>query len=416
MNVVLLFLFDGLANVIDYAFHIFLGRTLTPGDFADFQTINAAFLVVVTGFGVMQPVVSRFVAGTTTTSTPTHNLPPEVRGMFRTVFRLSILVGIIAGVGVWLMRSPIAANLGVPVWSVGAIAWAVALVFSRPVLMGMLQGMERFVAYGMMRVLFAGGRLVSGVLLVLLGYSLFGALAAVSLGMVAAVFGGLVMVGVGVWRAGTTLGLDRAWEMVRLSLAALFAYLAHTTLLSADLFWVNRAFPAETAGLYASGVLLRRILLLLPGVVTIVLFPRVAAAAKQFRTPDRDVWFGVGIVMFVVLAGTGAYIVMGEWLLGLMFGGGYAAAAVWLGWMGVAILGYSLGTVWMNVFLASRPWPYVILLVVTLGGLRVLFPLWGTSILSVLQVFALGGAVLAIGGGLLYVFWLRNQLVSGYEG
>jgi hypothetical protein len=157
-------------------------------------------------------------------------------------------------------------------------------------------------------------------------------------------------------------------------------------------------------------------LLLLPGVVTIVLFPRVAAAAKQFRTPDRDVWFGVGIVMFVVLAGTGAYIVMGEWLLGLMFGGGYAAAAVWLGWMGVAILGYSLGTVWMNVFLASRPWPYVILLVVTLGGLRVLFPLWGASILSVLQVFALGGAVLAIGGGLLYVFWLRNQLVSGYEG
>src|SRR5215510_3056619 len=57
-----LFVLDGLANVIDFAFHFWMGRVLIPSDFAILQTLNSIALVYVTASGVFQPVVSRFVA------------------------------------------------------------------------------------------------------------------------------------------------------------------------------------------------------------------------------------------------------------------------------------------------------------------------------------------------------------------
>src|SRR5215210_5662712 len=57
-----LFLLDGLANVIDFAFHFWMGRVLIPSDFAVLQTLNSVALVYTTASGVFQPVVSRFIA------------------------------------------------------------------------------------------------------------------------------------------------------------------------------------------------------------------------------------------------------------------------------------------------------------------------------------------------------------------
>ena len=57
-----LFFLDGLANVIDFAFHFWLGRLLIPSDFAILQTLNSVALVYTTASGVFQPVVSRFIA------------------------------------------------------------------------------------------------------------------------------------------------------------------------------------------------------------------------------------------------------------------------------------------------------------------------------------------------------------------
>ena len=40
-----LFAVDGLANGIDYLFHVYVGRNVTPGDFAVVQTVNGALLI-----------------------------------------------------------------------------------------------------------------------------------------------------------------------------------------------------------------------------------------------------------------------------------------------------------------------------------------------------------------------------------
>ena len=61
-QVILLFLIDMGTNVVDYAFHFYLGWVLQPTDFAIVQTVNSALLVAVTVFGMNQPAVARLVA------------------------------------------------------------------------------------------------------------------------------------------------------------------------------------------------------------------------------------------------------------------------------------------------------------------------------------------------------------------
>src|SRR3989304_5134582 len=83
-----LFLLDGLANLIDFVFHFWMGRTLTPPDFAVLQTINSIVLVYVTASGVFQPVVGRFVAEARVTGA--ESMIPAI---FQTFLRASLWLG-----------------------------------------------------------------------------------------------------------------------------------------------------------------------------------------------------------------------------------------------------------------------------------------------------------------------------------
>ncbi len=59
---IFLLVVDAITNLIDYLFHAYLGHALIPAEFAIVQTLNSLILILMTTFGVLQPVVARFVA------------------------------------------------------------------------------------------------------------------------------------------------------------------------------------------------------------------------------------------------------------------------------------------------------------------------------------------------------------------
>ncbi len=56
------------------------------------------------------------------------------------------------------------------------------------------------------------------------------------------------------------------------------------------------------------------------------------------------------------------YFIFGEQLILLIFGTAYREAAPLLGWMGFAMIGVSLSSIWLNFYLAQEPRDFVILL------------------------------------------------------
>lgn len=411
LQTLFLFAVDGIANVVDYLFHVFIGRTLTPGDFAVVQTINAMFLMVGTAFAVFQPVVARYVAEASELAEP--------QGRQRAVFQLylmrSALIGLVSAAVLWLGRDIVAGWLKVPAAAVTLAAWMAFFLFVRPVVSGMLQGQERFIAFGLTRSAYALVRLAAVLLLVgILGGGAVAAVAAMPLAALVALAMGLLLLGAGVWTPGSPAAKRSAQDLLgagwRLSLAAFLAYLAYMALLNLDIIFANRSFSAAVSGSYASAVVLRRVLSLLPGAVLVVLYPRVAAQVARNQLPDRTVIKALTLIITTTSLLAVAYFLWGDWFVPLIFGEAYDLGGSLLGWMAAGMIGYGMTAVWMNLFLATRPWPYSLLLGVIVLLQAIFYHTFGENPLQMTLIFLAGGWMAALIGALLYRFWLRPQL------
>jgi O-antigen/teichoic acid export membrane protein len=312
----------------------------------------------------------------------------------------------------WLGRHSLALWLNVPPQVVGVSVVLVLLALLRPVVAGMLQGQQRFVAFGSVRAIHALSRLAAAAILLGLGAGLFGAVVAFPVGSFLALAGGLIFVGLAVWRPRAPLPRHLLHDGLRLSVGAFLAYAAYMSLLSSDLIWVNRSFGAQTVGSYATIVLLRRVLVLMPGAVIVIMYPRAVTTVARGQPPDKLLWKTAAVVTGSTLLLTGLYFAFGPSIIRLAFGERYVEAAPLLGWMGVAMLGYGLGAIWMNFSLATRPRPFVILLLVTAVLQHLLLAQSHETILQVTVVFLLGSWVLALGGLLIYLFVLRPPIAE----
>jgi hypothetical protein len=128
------------------------------------------------------------------------------------------------------------------------------------------------------------------------------------------------------------------------------------------------------------------------------------------QLPDRAIGAAGLAVALPSLLLAAVFALWGEALTGLFFGQPYAAAGALLGPMALAMTGYGLAVIWLNVYLASRPGPFVGLLLLALAAQIATFSAFPGQLEAILWALAAGGWLPAGGGLLLYLFWLRPRL------
>ena len=126
-----LFLLDGLANMIDFAFHFWMGRVLVPSDFAILQTLNSVMLVYTTGSWVFQPVVGRFVA-----EARGRGQEDTIPAIFQSFLRAAFYLGTILSILCFSFASVIARTLNLPKWTIQLSAALIFLSTLRPIAAG----------------------------------------------------------------------------------------------------------------------------------------------------------------------------------------------------------------------------------------------------------------------------------------
>jgi O-antigen/teichoic acid export membrane protein len=148
---------------------------------------------------------------------------------------------------------------------------------------------------------------------------------------------------------------------------------------------------------------MRRIVALLPGVAVTVMFPRAVKALTEGRS-STGVLIQTGAI---VLAASGAlslaYFLFSRPLMLGMFGRDYVAAAPLLGWMGLAMVGVSLSSIWLNYFLAESPRRFVLLLVAAVVFEWSLLNLLPASLQSAILAFGATGWLCSLAGLVLYL-------------
>jgi O-antigen/teichoic acid export membrane protein len=392
-----LFLLDGLANAADFAFHFWMGRVLIPSDFAVLQTLNSVALVYTTASGVFQPVVSRFIA-----EARGRGRYDEAPAIFQTFLRTAFWLGLILGTLVFLFAEGIGKSLNLPPWTIQISAAVILFSSVRPIAAGALQGSENFMAFGMARLALSLARILCVFFLVQAGFGLTGAVIALPFGWLVSVVCGFLLLSRSFWTRSKLVLQSLLREGAKLSFYALMAYIAYMSLTSLDLIWVNQNLSGELAGAYAGLALMRRIVALLPGVAVTVMFPRVVRALAAGELPTRILVQTAAIILAVSGALSVLYFMFDNQLIGIIFGREYQAAAPLLGWMGIAMIGVSFSSIWLNYYLAETP------RAVALEWILLNF--FPPSMQSAVLAFGTTGWLLSVAGLVVYIFKMRRLL------
>lgn len=319
----------GMASVIGavaaFAFQILTARLLGAGDFGLLAAFFAIVNVAAVGSSALQNSVAVETAVADRVAGPAGRRAPVPLD--------ALVIGLAGGVVVGALAGPMGAALDASAWIVVAAAVSIPLSFLFAAYLGRIQGAGNATGAVGWSTLSLILRVVLAVPALLLGAGIGGAVGAV------VVATGLAALGAA-WTARRTPE-PRSSVFGARGLTVMVITVAVAWLTSADAFFLRLYVPAEVAGAYASVAVLVKASFILPSTLSIYLLPRFA------RNRENAQLTRIGVVVTVALSAAAGlavlllFAVLGDPLIGLLYGAGFAhardflipAAAAYLPWI-----------------------------------------------------------------------------------
>lgn len=307
------------ANVVNYAFHFVLSRSLGPDAYGSLATLLAIVMVI----GVIGTSVGTAAMQRTAHFWATHR-DDAIGDVGRAMALLSLRVGIIVGLAAIALAAPLARYLHITAWlSWATLAIALLACIVAACVRGAIQGAHRFDVYAASMVAESVVKLALGIVFVDIGLSVGGAMAGVAGGLiVGAAIASLPLAarrGGGVNGKPTPIGAD-AWRLMAV-------YAASMALMYVDTVFAKHALSGVAAGDYTAAGLVARIIPF--GVLLIA--PLTAPKAVAARHAGRGALLRLLIVTFG-FATAGALVALAVMeavpaqLIGVTFGAAFAPA------------------------------------------------------------------------------------------
>jgi O-antigen/teichoic acid export membrane protein len=284
---------------------------------------------------------------------------------------------------------PIARLLQIPTATpVLIVAVALLPMTVKVIVVGALQGMQKFNALGVIHMTQAVLRLGLGLLLVNLGLDAAGALAAVPAGTTGVVLLGLVLIGGFVWQRASVPHAVSTADLARSVAMTLVGMVSFAVLTNMDALIVKHYFAPSEAGRYSMVVTLGKIVIFMPAAFAQVLFPKSARRHAQQRDSSRLLRLSLLATLLPCAGLTILCWTLPGVLLKLVFGVKNTFQGPVLGLVALAMSGYALVNVWINYFLSVKQTGFMPILLVAVLVQFGLLALFHASLLQVAIVIA----------------------------
>ncbi|MCG2675606.1 oligosaccharide flippase family protein [bacterium] len=357
-----IFIASTLSNIGAYFFHAYMGRRLFPADYGILCSLLALLMMVSVPAGTIQTVITKYVS-----HFKAHNQQGKVRFLFfHSLKRISLYGGI--GFLIFLAFSGQIARFQQIPSRLPVVILGFILLFSvvAPAVSGIVQGLQRFnyLGWGMIGGTFL--RLISGIILVIVGFGVNGALGASIIGMLSGLFilclplrsllqektNERVADSRGPaphQRCLSTSSLTRGVEfkeIYRYSAPVTLALLYFVILTNVDVVLVKHFFSPLEAGNYSAAATVGRIILYFPMSIVIVMFPKAAELYAQRK--DSSLILKKSLLYVSLLAGgaTLIFFLFPRLPLGLLYGDRFQASTPLVGKFALAMTFFSL----VNIF------------------------------------------------------------------
>ena len=267
-------------GAVMYAVHPVVARHVPKEEYGVFTTL----LQVVSLMGIpaagLSPVFAQQAAAAIT-ETQQHAVASTFKGVCRAIF--FIWLAMAALVAIFWKQALASLQINNPTALAATVAVGLVALLM-PVTMGMLQGRQNFIWLGWINIINGIGRFgMICLVILLLGAWAAGAMSAVFIGMAGAI-------ALGTWQTRDVWGMEAVrvnWgEWLRRVVPLTLGLGVATFMLSADMIFVQKYFPAKQTGFYAAAGMIGRALIFFTQPLTLVMFPKIAHSAARSQKTD----------------------------------------------------------------------------------------------------------------------------------
>lgn len=349
-NSIVLFVLMMGANVCNYLFQIIVGNLMEVESYAQVNTVLAIVSVLSIPTTIIAMICARYIAINVATANE-----QGIVSVVQVLLKFTSMVALVLVLGVLLSMSGITGIFALDSkWYVaGTLVMAIINLFFS-ITAGILQGMKQFFQYGVQTILMALGKLIFSVVLIWLGWSVFGVITAVIIGIVLAILYGLYYIGNYVrkaFRHKEESSIDMI-EFMKYAFGTIVAQGCVVALTSGDILLVKAYFPDREAGLYSSAMVIGKIAMYVATAVVAALFPMVVERHQQGKNTvsllKKAMLYGGGVSVVCAIG----MITLGRPVIGLLFGERYLGAIGFLPAVCIYVVPLTFITILMNYVLA----------------------------------------------------------------
>jgi O-antigen/teichoic acid export membrane protein len=344
----------------DYLYQYFMSGTMTPASFSELSALLSMFYLAIAPAQVMSTFLVK-----QTSRLNVEGRKGEIAWLIRRMLLYETAAGIGIAVALYLLLPGISSFIYLSsTFPVFLLMAGVVIALISPVGYGTSQGLERFHYNALYGITGPITKLGMGIVLVVVGFGIMGALGGVLIGLILALVMALYSIR-DLFRIEPVPVPQQELAKMRGSvLHVIIAVTCLTIMVNVDIILARQYLDPNTAGLYAVCSMLGKIILFLPSSINIVIYPKLAAAhAKKSGTVVM-----MRLSVLIALAVTGVVVIsfflFPNEILRLLYGGDkYIGAAAGLGILGLAMALLGVANLFMNYGLAIDSRVYLAIMV-----------------------------------------------------
>lgn len=385
----IMFIATVVAGTLSYFYQIYIGRFLGPEEYGVFGALFAVFYMI--------EIISQTLATSTTRFVSKFIGEGKQIGFFiKKSLTHMLIIGIIISI-IFLIFSDRLTYMfklrdSKPIL---VLIFILFLACITPITGGALRGIKKFFDVGVVSVSNAIFKLIFGVVLVMLGFGVSGALFGVALGMVISTLISFVYIKPYIKPNNPHDPKFDFRSFYLYSIPVMLAMFSYTIPANMDVILAKYFFHAKDAGLYTSVSILGKIIFFFPGAIYAVTFPMITE--KYVKRESTAGILKKSLLYTTVLTGsiTLIYILFPKLVIKI-FGHKYIGALPLVAPYGMAIFFFSIIAIIMFYHLAIKNMRYIIMLTVFTLLEIFLFFMLHKSIMQMVQVLLWANFIFAI--------------------
>lgn len=331
-------------NVVNYVYHLVVGRLLGPVNYGVLASLFSILYVI----GIVPTSTSVAIVKFISSGKDANEISIVYNSINKLVLRIAIVLSVFL-----LLISPMVANFLKIENVILVILISPILFFSLITLVnqGASQGLLKFMGFVLPNLASSLVKILLGVLFIVLGFSVFGAMVAVALGAILAYFVSIPYI----QKIKKIKPKREKYDLepfLKYSFPVLLQALAFTSLFTTDIILVKHFLSPFEAGIYAALSTLGKIIFFASSPISSVMFPVVAGRSARGEGYHKVVWASFFATLTISAGVVAFYYLFPNLAIGVLYGQAYLSAKSGLVWMGIFILMYTMSILLVNFSLS----------------------------------------------------------------